>query len=319
MQLQSIRDVSKGFGISTRTLRYYEEVGLIQSVREGESTYRAYDGEALRRLKQILVLRAMRLPLKQIRALLVGDEIADALAALERHVRAVQQEMDALHLIQIALAEIIRQLRSSGHMTLSDTVLDEESTRTLLHTLAIPIPEIKEEETMTKITDVRIVYLPPATVCAARGMGPGAEQIAGDLLKAFAVKANIAGAMPGARVYGFNHPNGEKPDGSDHGYELWMTIPEDMPVEAPYEKKHFEGGEYAAHMIPMGAFEEWQWLFDWVSASPEWELRWGAEDCMNGFLEEHLNYQAFVKAAEGEGGGPMQLDLLMPVKGKKKE
>jgi len=38
---------------------------------------------------------------------------------------------------------------------------------------------------------------------------------------------------------------------------MWVTIPEEMDVPEPIVKKRFEGGLYAAHMIPFGAFEEW--------------------------------------------------------------
>lgn len=35
MELQTIREVSKQFGISTRTLRYYEQIGLISPSKRG--------------------------------------------------------------------------------------------------------------------------------------------------------------------------------------------------------------------------------------------------------------------------------------------
>jgi len=34
MELQTISQVSKSFGISTRTLRYYEQLGLIKSIKK---------------------------------------------------------------------------------------------------------------------------------------------------------------------------------------------------------------------------------------------------------------------------------------------
>ena len=64
MTLQPISKVSKIYGVSTRTLRYYEQLGLIKSSKLPDYAYRAYDEEAISRLRQILVLRKLRIPLK---------------------------------------------------------------------------------------------------------------------------------------------------------------------------------------------------------------------------------------------------------------
>lgn len=66
MILQPISKVSKAYSVSTRTLRYYEQLGLLQSSKLPGYAYRTYDVEALSRLRQILVLRKLRIPLKQI-------------------------------------------------------------------------------------------------------------------------------------------------------------------------------------------------------------------------------------------------------------
>lgn len=312
MELMPIRSVSLAYGVSTRTLRYYEEVGLLQSTRQPGSAYRAYDGEALRRLKQILVLRALRLPLKQIGAILKGDSIAPAINLLERHAQAIATEMDTLALIQTGLREIINQLRQTGQLASAGTSLDEDTARRLVRALAVPIPTIKEEPTMPKLSDVRIVYLPPATVCSSHAIGPNAEDVAGPKMDAFVRASGLADIKPDLRMYGFNHPNGTQPDGSDHGYEVWVTIPEGFAVSEGLTVKQFPGGLYAAHMIPIGNFEEWQWIVTWVEDSPDFEPRWGDADCMAGLLEEHLNYYSYVKGLTPEKE-PFQLDLLVPV------
>ena len=100
---------------------------------------------------------------------------------------------------------------------------------------------------------------------------------------------------------------------------MWVTIPEGFEVPAPLVKKRFEGGLYAAHMIPFGAFEEWSWLFQWIGNSEKHEYRGDTSkgnDNMNGLMEEQLNYINRVHQPELFGEG-LQLDLLMPVKIKK--
>ncbi len=55
--LATITQVSQALGLSTRMLRYYEELGLVQSRRREGYAYRLYDQEALARLRQIVLLR----------------------------------------------------------------------------------------------------------------------------------------------------------------------------------------------------------------------------------------------------------------------
>lgn len=66
-QMQTISTVSKNLGISSRMLRYYEQIGLIESQRVEDYVYRVYDEEAIRRLRRIIILRKLRVPVKQIR------------------------------------------------------------------------------------------------------------------------------------------------------------------------------------------------------------------------------------------------------------
>lgn len=61
--LKTITQVTKSFGISTRMLRYYEQIGLIQSQRMEGYSYRVYDAAACLTINQIIVLRKLRIPL----------------------------------------------------------------------------------------------------------------------------------------------------------------------------------------------------------------------------------------------------------------
>lgn len=54
--LKTITQVTKAFGISARMLRYYEQLGLIQSQRVQGYSYRVYDRDARERINQILIL-----------------------------------------------------------------------------------------------------------------------------------------------------------------------------------------------------------------------------------------------------------------------
>lgn len=67
-----INDVSKKYNISTRTLRYYEQLGLITSNRS-VSNHRDYDEQQLQLLEEILTLKLLNLKLQDIKMILQED------------------------------------------------------------------------------------------------------------------------------------------------------------------------------------------------------------------------------------------------------
>jgi DNA-binding transcriptional MerR regulator len=66
----TISDLSSEFGLTPRTLRYYEELGLLSPLRQGEGGPRLYSRRDTVRLKLILRGRRFGLSLKDIKDLL---------------------------------------------------------------------------------------------------------------------------------------------------------------------------------------------------------------------------------------------------------
>jgi len=204
------------------------------------------------------------------------------------------------------------------------------STRTLRYyeQIGLILKEDKEMKKLNKASkklnrltdkDVRIVYLPPSAVAASHYIGDEPERHAAAVMDKFVRESGLPDIKPDMRQYGFNHPNPGCIEGSDtHGYEFWVTVPDDMEVPAPLEKKHFKGGLYAAHMIPMGAFEEWEWLTEWAFNNEKYtgDLIDDGGECMFGLLEEHLCYGYHVNKFRDGAYDNIQLDLLVPIKEK---
>ncbi|MCX8128516.1 MAG: effector binding domain-containing protein [Clostridia bacterium] len=328
MDLQTISMVSKSFNISTRTIRYYEQIGLIQSVKMDGYAYRSYDENSLNRLKQIIILRKLRIPLRDIQLILQREEFADAIRIFLDKIRELSDEITALSTIKSILEEFVSRLKENTEVNIKHRLLADESLLKIIDALTVTKINFKEEKTMddlkkasdklSKLTDVRIVYIPPATVASIQRIGGTPEYDTAYELKKFMDKTELHKIKPDLRQYGFNHPDGSNPDGSDHGYERWVTIPDNMEVHEPFIKKKFAGGLYAAHMIQMGNFEEWGWLCEWAKNNEEYEPDWGNSECMGGLLEEHLNYINKFHLSNEELDKCMQLDLLIPVKPKLK-
>lgn len=86
----SIQDVAKAAGTTSRTLRHYGELGLLEPSRIGANGYRYYDADALVRLQRILLLRELGLGLPAVAEVLAGQR--DTVGALHTHLDVLEQE-----------------------------------------------------------------------------------------------------------------------------------------------------------------------------------------------------------------------------------
>lgn len=90
----SIQEIARATGTTSRTLRHYGVVGLLEPSRIGGNGYRYYDEAALVRLQRILLLRELGLGLAAIAEVLTGQR--DPAAALRRHLELLEAERDRL-------------------------------------------------------------------------------------------------------------------------------------------------------------------------------------------------------------------------------
>ena len=94
----TVQELGRMAGISTRTLRYYDEIGILKPARKNSSGYRIYGQEEVDKLQQILFYRELGLDLESIRKI-VNDPSFDGRAALRVHreqLLAKRQQLDLL-------------------------------------------------------------------------------------------------------------------------------------------------------------------------------------------------------------------------------
>lgn len=323
--MTTITEVSRTLDVSTRMLRYYEQQGLIRSARRADYAYRVYDEENVNRLRIILVLRKLRVPLKAIRQILSDCDASQAVAILQSRVQEVEGEMRSLAAIRDALTLFVQRISGVQDAAQRVALLGDEGVLAAVRALSLSNSPLKEKVIMSEINhaeqeqwrnlNVRILLLPPMTVAVFHYVGPDPEDHVGDMASRFVQESRLYDVKPDSRMFGFNHPN-PSPDKPHYGYEVWLTIPDDMDVPAPGVKKHFPGGLYAAHAIDFGNFHEWGWLAQWVENSPDWAGRGSPEgpENMFGGLEEHLNWVYAAHQGWPENGVPSKIDLLHPIK-----
>ena len=97
-KMYSIRELADMAGVSTRTLRYYDQIGLLKPAFISDAGYRFYGKQEVDMLQQILFYRERGFDLKSIRRILMEEDF-DLMGALEEHLRELKTQrahMDAL-------------------------------------------------------------------------------------------------------------------------------------------------------------------------------------------------------------------------------
>jgi len=266
MELQSVSQVAKTFGISTRMLRYYEQVGLIQSIRNEDNSYRYYDETALKRVQQITILRKLQIPVKQIAVILDNPDVVTATEIFNENISTIQAEITALETIKTALKLFVAKIEKLAAVRLDMNLLTDETVMELAHSLSLTQIQtqknVKENTAMdelnkaaetlnkSKLNQVRVVYTPTETIAMLGNVNEPPSKQSKELMAKFIKDVDLFKIKPDFRC-GFN-------------YGFFVTIPDDLDVPEPFKKQTFDGGLWAVYKITPDNFDEFDMVSDWV-------------------------------------------------------
>ncbi len=121
--LIKIKDVSSKYDITARTLRYYEDMGLLSSTRSDDYAYRMYDENAIRRLEQILILRKLNISIKDIQRVFNTSGSDVVLEVLGKKVQSIDDEVSLLHELKEIVLDFIREIEQVNFAENSDIKL----------------------------------------------------------------------------------------------------------------------------------------------------------------------------------------------------
>jgi DNA-binding transcriptional MerR regulator len=110
----SIQQVARLSGVTARTLRHYDDIGLLRPARVGANGYRYYEQDELLRLQQILLLRELGVDLSTISAVIDGER--DRTEALRAHHRRLLAERNHLDRLARTVAATIAHLERGTDM-----------------------------------------------------------------------------------------------------------------------------------------------------------------------------------------------------------
>ena len=123
-QIITIGDLAKSTGLTTRTLRYWEEVGIIESEERADGANRGYSPYYVRRIKFIMKLKELGLTIKEMQDLYVAygeakqtdKMIPRLIAILDKHTHMVDEKVARLHSLRKDIVEY-RQRMATKHST----------------------------------------------------------------------------------------------------------------------------------------------------------------------------------------------------------
>lgn len=111
--LVKIKDMTTRYQLSARTLRYYEDMGLIKSIWSDDYAYRLYDEANIKRLEQILILRKLNISIKDIQRIFDASGSEIVLEVLEKKADNIDEEISLLHELKEIVLEFICQIESA--------------------------------------------------------------------------------------------------------------------------------------------------------------------------------------------------------------
>lgn len=245
--LVKIRDISTKYEISARSLRYYEDMGLIASTRSDDYAYRLYDEAAIKRLEQILILRKLSISIKDIQRIFSTSGSDVVLDVLGKKVGDIDEEVALLYELKQVVLEFIRQIELADFSKGSDVKKLYEKAKEIEDQLINVSYNgnssnvnrlIDVTDKMKKSPEVRIVQISPF-----RAFSSGLDTME-NVMGCFQQWQEEHNHLVKKLMYG-------SPDFLWFEEDMraeWIWAVEDWVTEAdtaPYEIKEFEGGLYA--------------------------------------------------------------------------
>lgn len=113
----TVNELAVMSGVSIRTLHYYDQIGLLCPARIAENGYRIYGEKEVNQLQQILFYREIKVPLKEIKAILSKPDYNNE-KELEKQLEHLLQQKEQLELL-------IHNVRKTIHTLKGETVMSD--------------------------------------------------------------------------------------------------------------------------------------------------------------------------------------------------
>lgn len=242
MCLVKITDLTKQLGLSSRTLRYYEQVGLISSVRPQFETFRYYDEAAVERLHQIMILRKMQIPVKDIIRIYESPEMSTIVEVFTDKISEIDNEVTALSELKSIINTFLQKMVTSGIKKISALPLLYEEMEKQFELIeeerSVTYNDLSEiQERISKPMEPAIVSLPAMRVISSCLKNDSRTSDVADFWRCVQLRGIPAGRPGRHEQFEFQIDSGEA---------VMLCIADDYRNDSEYMDCRFEGGLYAA-------------------------------------------------------------------------
>lgn len=118
----NINEVAKMFNITTNKIRYYEEKGMIEPLRD-ESDYRKFTDDDILKLQAILLYRCIGLSINDIKDILGDNSSSNYLNHFNKQWEIVNDELHKLIHVRDSVGTILDNLYESDNVEINDNIL----------------------------------------------------------------------------------------------------------------------------------------------------------------------------------------------------
>lgn len=122
--MKTVKDVSEISGVSIRTLRYYDEIGLLKPTELSDAGYRLYDNKALERLQEIMFFKELEIPLEDIKKIMDSPNY-DKEQALLTQKNLLEQKRNRLNGIIELISDVMKGVNTMSFKAFSNEEIQE--------------------------------------------------------------------------------------------------------------------------------------------------------------------------------------------------
>ncbi len=149
-ELKTINEVCKLLDMTSRTIRYYEQLKLIKTVRESRTAPRRLDGENIERLRKIRFLRKLGLTLDEISGIIDNDEKAAEFITCK--IAGLKAEINAMIVRVNLLREVVTVAEKGGNIYSVEKQLDQPPDEPEMLSVAAEVTRLIVERRFDEVT-----------------------------------------------------------------------------------------------------------------------------------------------------------------------
>ena len=180
--MRTVKEMSELTGISIRTLRYYDEIGLLKPTELTKAGYRLYDNKALEKLQEIMFFRELEVPLTEIKKIMDTPDY-DKEQVLLTQKFLLEQKRNRLDGIIELITDVMKEVNTMSFEAFSN----EDVQKIVNHTLeCMPKESLDKQVQEFGSLDKYKEYL---------SSGFANEQVVADLMKWYGSKEKAMEAM----------------------------------------------------------------------------------------------------------------------------